>query len=214
MCCHLCSSVHVFQISFKLLAYVDTQFCFNAASFVWLSFSFARMAMSPFDSCLHRVYIENLAFNVGKQLVVRTVAQITGVPEEHVQMRIIRKPHSRDICSAIVLASSDDEMNHMITSLNAVPTIYLQHILCSGCIGLNAKQAYWPGGKKLIQAPSLIPPPPPPPPRPFPPQVPAGLQAAGSKHAPTPPPFPPPSHIVKPPGPTCADHTLDLHTLF
>ena len=189
---HATSQFHIAAVSFLLPA-------------TFLSFTLHNTTMaglSAFDTTPTRIYIENLHYGVSRQVLTTTIAEYTGVGE--IQLRVIRKHSGKghQICSAIVLSSSEEEMQHMIAALNSIPPIYLQHILSPGCISLNARQAYMPGARPLVNAPLPIPPPPP-----QPPHVPAiHLAPATHKSVPTQPPFPPPGSFL-PLAPTCAELT-------
>ena len=110
------------------------------------------------DTSPYRIYIENLMFTVSKATLCNTITLHTGIVDP--QIRVIRKQEGRHrICSAIIGGFDDAaQMQHVIELLRRVPAIHLAHILAPGTVSMFPKQAFLPGSRQVVRAPSTIPP--------------------------------------------------------
>ena len=110
-------------------------------------FSSAMAQPNITQQSLHRVHIQNLAFNCSRQAVLNVIENCTGLQEVPVQ--IIRKPagHATGTCSAIFSAPSQSDILRCATALNSIHPNLISNILRPGAFTLNASQAYHPGAR-------------------------------------------------------------------
>jgi hypothetical protein len=110
---------------------------------------FGKMQLNPVQSLTHRVYIENLSFNVSKTALSEVLEWCTG--EKNLPIQVIRKPsgHLSMLCSAIVGFETHEAMMNALICLNSLGYDDVWHLLGPGKSSLNAKEAYTPGARRL-----------------------------------------------------------------
>jgi len=111
------------------------------------------MALNPVQSAFYRVHIENLAFNVSKTALCEFLKWACGL-DAWPNLQMIRKPSGQysHLCSCIFAVESKDKMLECMHSLNSVQYEHMVHLLGPGKWSLNAKEAYYPGAKRLLKA--------------------------------------------------------------
>jgi hypothetical protein len=108
------------------------------------------MATNPVQSAAYRVHIENLAFNVNKRALTLFLVQTCRLQHEP-DVQMIRKDSGKytGLCSCIFAVRTKDIMLQCIELLGQVQYNHMAHLLGQGKFTLNAKEAYYPGAKRL-----------------------------------------------------------------
>lgn len=110
------------------------------------------MSTNPVQSASYRVHIENLAFNVSKRMLTSYLMQTCQLQfEPHIQM--IRKDSGKytGLCSAIFAVGSKDTLLHCVQQLNAANYHDFSYLMGPNKVSMNAKEAYYPGAKRLFR---------------------------------------------------------------
>ena len=113
---------------------------------------------NPVQSASYRVHIENLAFNVSRVALTDFVVRTCHLQfEPFIQM--IRKDTGKytGLCSAIFAVGSKDTLLHCVQQLALAPYSGMSHLLGRDKYTMNAKEAYFPGAKRLFRPPTHTP---------------------------------------------------------